>query len=227
MAKEKKIKHSDWQMTRSEKNWYYMGDTARLFCSSLVVGYMTMFLMFQGINTASLATAMLIVKIIDSVDDVLFGFIIDKIDIKNWKIFRKLAGDGKYMPWYRLFFWTFPVATMLFFMMPKNSPDAVKIAWFFITYLLYDFTCTLTEVPMQSMITTLTDSPSERNSVLTVKGVITVIAAIGMSILVSALLSENVGVPLKDIGVGGALIFLFMMLPTEFFHRGADGGNQQ
>ncbi len=216
MAKEKKIKHSDWQMTRSEKNWYYMGDTARLFCSSLVVGYMTMFLMFQGINTASLATAMLIVKIIDSVDDVLFGFIIDKIDIKNWKIFRKLAGDGKYMPWYRLFFWTFPVATMLFFMMPKNSPDAVKIAWFFITYLLYDFTCTLTEVPMQSMITTLTDSPSERNSVLTVKGVITVIAAIGMSILVSALLSENVGVPLKDIGVGGALIFLFMMLPMVF-----------
>lgn len=216
MAKEKKIKHSDWQMTRSEKNWYYMGDTARLFCSSLVVGYMTMFLMFQGINTASLATAMLIVKIIDSVDDVLFGFIIDKIDIKNWKIFRKLAGDGKYMPWYRLFFWTFPVATMLFFMMPKNSPDAVKIAWFFITYLLYDFTCTLTEVPMQSMITTLTDSPSERNSVLTVKGVITVIAAIGMSILVSALLSENVGVPLKDIGVVGALIFLFMMLPMVF-----------
>ena len=216
MAKEKKIKHPDWQMSRSEKNWYYLGDTARLFCSSLVVGYMTMFLMFQGINTASLATAMLIVKIIDSVDDVLFGFIIDKIDIKNWKIFRKLAGDGKYMPWYRLFFWTFPVATMLFFMMPKNSPDAVKIAWFFITYLLYDFTCTLTEVPMQSMITTLTDSPSERNSVLTVKGVITVIAAIGMSILVSALLSENVGVPLKDIGVGGALIFLFMMLPMVF-----------
>lgn len=216
MTKEKKIKHPDWQMSRSEKNWYYMGDTARLFCSSLVVGYMTMFLMFQGINTASLATAMLIVKIIDSVDDVLFGFIIDKIDIKNWKIFRKLAGDGKYMPWYRLFFWTFPVATMLFFMMPKNSPDAVKIAWFFITYLLYDFTCTLTEVPMQSMITTLTDSPSERNSVLTVKGVITVIAAIGMSILVSALLSENVGVPLKDIGVGGALIFLFMMLPMVF-----------
>ena len=67
MTKEKKIKHLDWQMSRSEKNWYYVGDTARLFCSSLVVGYMTMFLMFQGINTASLATAMLIVKIIDLV----------------------------------------------------------------------------------------------------------------------------------------------------------------
>lgn len=216
MTKEKKIKHPDWQMSRSEKGWYYVGDTARLFCSSLVVGYMTTFLMFQGINMASLATAMLIVKIIDSVDDVLFGFIIDKIDIKNWKIFRKLAGDGRYMPWYRLFFWTFPVATILFFMMPKNSSDAVKIVWFFVTYLMYDFTCTLTEVPMQSMITTLTDSPSERNSILTVKGVINVIAAIGMAVVVSALLSENVGVPLKDIGIGSSLIFLVMMLPMVF-----------
>lgn len=217
MAKKEKVnKHPDWQLSRSEKNWYYVGDTARLFCTSLVGSYMTMFLMFQGINTVSLATAILIVKIIDSVDDVLFGFIIDRIDIKKWKIFRKYAGDGKYMPWYRLFFWTFPVATILFFMMPKNASDTVKIIWFFVTYLFYDFTCTLTEVPMQSMVTTLTDSPSERNSILTVKGVITVIAAIGMSVIVSALLSENVGVPLKNIGIGGALIFLAFMFPMVF-----------
>ena len=216
MAKEKINKHPDWQLSRSEKNWYYVGDTARLFCTSLVGSYMTMFLMFQGISTVSLATSILLVKIIDSVDDVLFGFIVDKIDIKKWKLVQRFAGKGKYMPWYRLFFWTFPFATILFFMMPKNAPDSVKIIWFFVTYLLYDFTCTLTEVPMQSMITTLTDSPSERNSILTVKGVITVVAAIGMSVVVSALLSERFGVPLKNIGVGGALIFLVFMIPMVF-----------
>ena len=52
-------KHPDWRLSRSEKNWYYVGDTARLFCTSLVGSYMTVFLMFQGINTASLATAIL------------------------------------------------------------------------------------------------------------------------------------------------------------------------
>ncbi|MBR3363969.1 MAG: MFS transporter [Solobacterium sp.] len=215
-GKERINKHPDWQLSRSEKNWYYVGDTSRLFCTSLVGSYMTMFLMFQGISTVSLATAILLVKIIDSVDDVLFGFIIDKIDIKKWKLFQRFAGKGKYMPWYRLFFWTFPVATILFFMMPKNAPDSVKIIWFFVTYLLYDFTCTLTEVPMQSMITTLTDSPSERNSILTVKGVITVVAAVGMSVVVSALLSEKFGVPLKTIGIGGSLIFLVFMIPMVF-----------
>lgn len=217
MAKKgRAIKHPDWRLSRSEKGWYYVGDTARLFCTSLVGSYMGLFLIFQGINMASLATAILIVKIIDSVDDVLFGFIIDKINITEWKIFSKVAGKGKYMPWYRLFFWTFPVATILFFMMPKSSPDAVKIAWFVVTYLLYDFTCTLTEVPMQSMVTTLTDSPSERNSILTVKGVITVVSAIGFAVIVQTLISENVGIPLKNVAIGGALIFLVFMLPMVF-----------
>lgn len=216
MKKQKINKHPDWRMTRSERNWYYVGDTARLFCSSLVATYMTIFLMLQGVSTASVATAILIVKIIDSIDDILFGFIVDKINITEWKFFKKLAGSGKYMPWYRLFFWTFPVATILFYMMPKDSPDAVKIAWFFVTYLLFDLTCTLTEVPMQSMVTTLTDSPSERNSILTVKGVITVIGAVGMAIVVSALISESVGVSLKTVGICGAMIFLFLMLPMVF-----------
>ncbi len=214
--KERAIKHPDWRLSRSEKGWYYVGDTARLFCTSLVGSYMGLFLIFQGINMASLATAILIVKIIDSVDDVLFGFIIDKINITEWKMLSRIAGKGKYMPWYRLFFWTFPVATILFFMMPKSSPDAVKIVWFVITYLLYDFTCTLTEVPMQSMVTTLTDSPSERNSILTVKGVITVVSAIGFAVIVQTLISENVGIPLKNVGIGGALIFLVFMLPMVF-----------
>ncbi|OUP83967.1 hypothetical protein B5F07_08930 [Lachnoclostridium sp. An169] len=41
-------------MSRTEKYWYYAGNTARLFCSSLVAGYTTMFLMFQGGHDISL-----------------------------------------------------------------------------------------------------------------------------------------------------------------------------
>ncbi len=215
-TKEKKIKHPDWKMTKSERGWYYLGDTSRLFCSALVGTYMGIFLIFQGISLEAVALASLVVKIIDSVDDVLFGFIIDKFDITKWKLFQKLAGKGKYMPWYRLFFWTFPVATILFYLMPKDAPDALKIGWYFVTYLLYDFTCTLTEVPMQSMITTLTDSPSERNSILTVKGVISVVVAIGFSIVVSLLISESVGMPLSTVAIASSIIFLIFMLPMVF-----------
>ena len=75
MTKKDKVnKHPGWQLTRAEKNWYYLGDSARLFCSALVQTYMTTFLIFQGVNMVSLAGAILIVKMIDAVDDVLFGF---------------------------------------------------------------------------------------------------------------------------------------------------------
>lgn len=214
--KEKTAKHPDWQMTRAERGWYYFGDTARLFASTLVTSYMTIFLMFQGLSTASVATAILLVKIIDSVDDVVFGFFVDKLKITEWKWLRKIVGTGKYMPWYRLLFWTFPLATILFFMMPRGATEAFKIGWFFVTYLLYDLTCTLSEVPMQSMVMTLTENTSERNSILTIKGVISVVGAVGLAGTTSLLISEAVGMPITTVGIGGSVIFLVMMLPMAF-----------
>ena len=216
MKKTFNIKHPDWRMRRAERFWYYTSDTARLLCTALILNYLTTFLMFQGISTGSVAVAIMIVKIIDSVDDVLFGFIVDRIDITKWKLFGKLVNKGKYMPWFQLTFWTIPVSTILFFLMPKDSPDALKIGWFFVTYLLFDLSCTLTDVPMASMVTTLTDNPSERNNILTVKGIITVVAVVVLSIVVSALISESMGVCLKAIGISGALIFLLFMLPMVF-----------
>ena len=56
--------HEGWSTSRSERGWYYLGDTARMFCSSLVGSYMTLFLIFQGVSTASVAWAILLVKII-------------------------------------------------------------------------------------------------------------------------------------------------------------------
>ena len=209
-------KHPDWRMRRAERFWYYTSDTARLLCTALILNYLTTFLMFQGVSTASVAVAIMVVKIIDSVDDVLFGFIVDRIDITKWKLFGKLVNKGKYMPWFQLTFWTIPVSTILFFLMPKDSPDALKIGWFFVTYLLFDLSCTLTDVPMASMVTTLTDNPSERNNILTVKGIITVVGVVVLMMVVSALISESVGVSLKAIGISGALIFLLFMLPMVF-----------
>lgn len=44
MGTRTKKTHEGWSTSRSERNWYYFGDTARLFCSSLVGSYMTLFL---------------------------------------------------------------------------------------------------------------------------------------------------------------------------------------
>lgn len=215
-AKEKRIKHPDWRMTGSERKWYYIGDTGRMFAAMVLTNFMTVFLMFQGINAYAVATSVLIVKIIDALDDVVFGFLVDKLDLTKGKLLGKIAGKGKYMPWYRLTYWTFPIATIFFFLMPRSMPEASKVIWFTVFYLLYDLTCTLSEVPMNSMVVTLTEKPDERNHILTVKGVITVVAAVVLAVVWQFLISEKVGLPLQSVAVVSCIIFLIMMTPMCF-----------
>ncbi len=216
MAKTKINKHPNWQMSGSERKWYYFGDTGRMFASQIITMYMAVFLLFQGMNAAAVATSILIVKMIDSVDDVIFGYFVDRLNPTKWKRFAKITGKGKYMPWYRLTFWTFPVATILFFMMPKSFSSAGKIVWFTVFYLLYDLTCTLSEVPMNSMVVTLTEDTEERNHILTVKGVITVVAAVLIAVVGQFLISEKVGVPITTFAIASSVVFLIMMIPMCF-----------
>ena len=135
MTKTEKInKHPGWRLSRSEKNWYYLGDSARLFCTVLINTYMTTFLIFHIIFIRS---------------ELSFGI------IKN-----RIVATGN---------------------VQKNRRYH------------------------ESMITTLTDNPSERNSILTVKGVISIVAAVGYAIIVTALMSESVGIPLKTIAITSSL----------------------
>lgn len=212
----KKNKHPDWQMSKSERSWYYVGDIGRMFATAVLAQYLTVFLMFQNINVATVATSMLVVKIIDALDDVLFGYFVDRFDPRKIPILGRLAGVGKYMPWYRSTFWSFPLATVFFFLMPKDIPEFAKIVWFTVFYLLYDLTCTLSEVPMNSMVMSLTENPTERNHILTVKGVISVIAGIFYAVIAQLLISEAVGFSVTSVAVVSSIIFLILMTPMCF-----------
>ena len=217
MSEKKKSKRvldkSGWLTTKSERVNYYIGDLGRTLEGYIVTAFMTLFLLFQGIDLISISAAILVVKVIDALDDVIFGFLIDKIDIKNNKLIGKFAGKGKYLPWYRATFFLFPIFTVLFFLMPQGVPDIVKIVWFMVTYLLYDFTYTLVEVPMNSMIVSLTDNLDERNCILQTKGIISGIATVFVGIIWMFLVSEHVGLSMRMVAVVSSIIFFFMMLP--------------
>ena len=214
-SKESKVKidKSLWLTTKEERINYYIGDLGRTLEGYIVTAFMTLFLLFQGINLISISAAILVVKIIDALDDVIFGFLIDKLNIKKSRLLGKLAGEGKYLPWYRATFFLFPVFTVLFFLMPQGVPNAVKIGWFMVTYLLYDFSYTLVEVPMNSMIVSLTDNTEERNSILQTKGILSGIATVLAGIVWMFLISEHVGLSMRLVAIVSSVIFFFMMLP--------------
>ena len=216
MAKRERInKHPDWRMSRRERFNYYLSDSSRLFGTAVFQTFMTAFLALRGVNLTILAGVLLGLKIIDAVDDVIFGYLIDKFKISEWKAFRRLTGDGKYLPWFRLTFFLFPLFTVVFYLMPSSLSTGAKIAWFTVSYLLYDFSCTLNEVPMNSLIMTLTDNTDERNHIITVKGIVTVIAAVVVGIALNFLVDPvaGPGFTFTGVSIGAMIVCTVFMLP--------------
>ena len=69
-----KISQEGWRTTKKERRSYIIGDLGRTLEGYIVTAMMSTFMIFQGINMAAIAGAMLIVKIIDAFDDVIFGY---------------------------------------------------------------------------------------------------------------------------------------------------------
>ena len=215
MKKEKKtpVNREGWRTSKKERINYYIGDIGRTLEGYIVTSFMTLFLLFQGINLVKISAAILVVKVIDALDDVIFGFFIDKLSIKNSKLLGKLAGEGKYLPWYRATFFLFPIFTVVFFLMPQDASESFKIIWFMVTYLLYDLSYTLVEVPMNSMIVSLTDNVEERDSILQLTGILSAIAVVLAGIIWMLLISEHVGLSMRLVAIVSSVLFFFMMLP--------------
>lgn len=211
--KTKKVKHEGWRLSRKEKLSYYVGDMGRAAALSVMTTFMTTFLLFQGIAIMAVAGVTAVIKVIDAMDDMIFGYFVDRIKITEWKWAKRFTGEGKYLPWYRLTFWSFPVATILFFLMPKGLPDAGKLVWYAVTYLLYDLTCTLSEVPMSSMIMTLTDNIDERNNIIKEKTIFSTVFALALGFGWPFLISEHVGLPVTNVAIVSCITAFAFMFP--------------
>ena len=117
---------------------------------------LTTYLLFLGIDPIKSATVMLIVKVWDAVNDTLFGVIFDSIKFKSGK---------KYIPWIRVSTILIPIATILTFIIPSNASEGVKLGWFAIAYILWDTAYTLCDVPIFGVLTSMSQSVDERNSI--------------------------------------------------------------
>lgn len=212
--KEKKpiLDKSTWLTTTKQRSRYYISDLGRTCEGALITTFMTMFLLMQGINPAKTAGIMLAVKIVDSFDDIIFGFLIDRLKLTNLSKLKRIIGEGKYLPWYRLTFWMFPIFTICFFMMPMQLSEGFKLVWFAVFYLLYDLTYTLVEVPMNSLSVSITDNLEERNTIIQNRQILNNNVIIFIGLIFYSLVSEMVGLPIKWVVVGSSVIFFIMML---------------
>ena len=203
--------HKGWHTTRKERISYYVGTGAIYGQYALVGGCLSVFLIMSGIDMAAVAVILLIMKGFDAVNDLMVGYIVDRINPHNHPKLARFVGEGQYMPWMRLCTFMLPVAGVLLYLMPSGLNQPGKLIWFALFYLAVDITYTLVDVPGNALITTITGNVEERNSMIGVRIFPTMVFQLIVTVVPTILFSENVGLPM---GLSVAAVLIFMALCT-------------
>ena len=196
-----------WTTEPVERASYYSYFAGQNMIYTLFNVCLTTYLLFLGIDPIKSGAVMLIVKVWDAVNDTMFGMIFDSIKFKSGK---------KYLPWIRVSTILIPIATILTFAIPSESSQTVKLGWFAIAYILWDTAYTLCDVPIFGILTSMSQSIDERNTIQSYKSIATY-AGVGVtSTLTTVLISEKVGMNYTMITAIICVMAFALMLPASF-----------
>ena len=120
-------------------------------------GYVEAFLTDIGIAAAVAASILLIPKLWDAVNDVLFGYLVDRFRFKNGQ---------KFLPWVRIGTAAIGITTVAMFAVPASMTQTAKVAWFLVAYILFDMSYTILDTPAFALTTVMTSDVQERTDII-------------------------------------------------------------
>lgn len=136
---------------------YGLGDLACNLIWQMISLYLLYFYTdIMQLNAADIAGMFVVCRIIDAITDVLVGFAIDKTNTR-W---------GKSRPWFLFGAVPFALSALLAFSVPDISPNG-KLTYAYITYIFLSFMYTVVNIPLASILPTLTDDMNERTVLAT------------------------------------------------------------
>ncbi len=207
LAKKVFATKNGWSTEPVERASYYSYFAGQNMIYTLFNACLTTYLLFLGIHPAKSGTIILIVKVWDAINDTLFGAIFDLIKFKSGK---------KYLPWIKVSTFLIPLATILTFVIPSGTSETVKLVWFAVAYILWDTAYTLCDVPIFGILTSMSQSVDERNSIQSYKSIATY-AGVGITTaLTTVLISEQVGLNYGTISIIVCIVAFALMMPASF-----------
>ena len=120
-------------------------------------GYIETFLTDIGIAAATAAAILIIPKLWDAINDVIFGYIVDRHMFKNGQ---------KFMPWVRIGTSAVGITTVALFAIPQSMSNTGKIVWFLVAYILFDLCYTILDAPAFAVTTVMTSNVQERTGII-------------------------------------------------------------
>ncbi len=198
-----------WQTNSGERMSYYSYFFGQNMIYTMVSSFLPTFVAFM-IDPITCSIVMGVVKVWDAVNDAIFGVIFDKVKFKSGK---------KYIPWLKAACILTPLSTVALFLIPTDSKESVQVLWFALAYIVWDTAYTLCDVPAFGLVTAMSNNIEERNSILSVKGLTAGVGVALASVIVPALVSEDVGVSYGVASVLIAVVAAATMAPLIFIGK--------
>ncbi len=194
-----------WTTNSLERKSYYLYFLGQNTIYALVSSYLVTYFMLIGVDIAQVTGVMLAIKIWDALNDALFGVIFDSVKFKSGK---------KYLPWLKISVGLIAATTILMFSAPFEFSSTQKIVWFAISYLLWDTVYTLCDVPIYGIITSMTKNISERNTIMSYKGIWGGSGFAVTTVVATVLVSEFVGSNYTVVAIVLSVFSFIIMLPA-------------
>ena len=139
-----------------DKLGYTLGDLGCCCTEQFRAMYLSVFYtLILQVNPFHIGILMLITKIWDAVNDPIIGAIVDS---------REATKGGKFIPWIRAFSFPMAVLCILGFVNVSNLAYGLRLAYMFVTYVLYEALYTCVNVPFGTLSSVMTDDVRHRTA---------------------------------------------------------------
>ena len=169
----------------------------------MIMSYLQLYMTDIGISAVAVGIIFIFAKVWDAINDPIFGVMVDKVSLKG----------GKYRPWIRISSIAIPLTTILLFIVPADATVQVKIIWSSVAYVLWDTAYTMCDVPMNAIITAMTESTYERNKMYSLNAFFVYLGGLLVAIVVP-MLYPTMGWGMTAILFG--VLCMIGMLPAGF-----------
>lgn len=140
----------------------------------MIMSYLQLYMTDIGISAVAVGMIFMFAKVWDAVNDPIFGVLVDKVNPRG----------GKYKFWLRIASVAIPLTTILLFIIPAQASVQVKIIWSAVAYMLWDTAYTMYDVPMNAIVTAMTEDLAERNKLYSISAFFVYLGALAVAIFV-------------------------------------------
>ena len=160
-----------------DKIGYAMGDLASCLVFGLTQSVMNKYYTdLLQVSVLSVMIMTIIARIWDAINDPIWGRLIDG---------AKPRSDGRYRHWLKVFAVPVALAAILMFVRIPGLSGGGKLAWIYVTYILFGMLYTCINIPYGSLAQVITSSDKERSSLSVFRSIGSTFGAMPAMVLIS------------------------------------------